>query len=126
MRKERTEQVVFVARVREFYPDVLIFAIPNGGSRRPGEGAGLKAQGVLAGVPDVFVAEPRGHWAGLFVEMKREDGGRTTDAQDRVQEELVARGYSVVVAAGAEEAWRCVEVYLRLPRPRRSRFVFER
>ena len=32
-RREHTEQAKVVAKVRAFYPDVVVAAIPNGGSR---------------------------------------------------------------------------------------------
>jgi len=54
------------------YPELkTAFAIPNGGKRDLREAANMKAQGVKAGVYDVFIPVPRGPWHGLFVEMKR-------------------------------------------------------
>ena len=46
---EHTEQVKLVQRVRAFYPDVIIAAIPNGGSRTAQERLRLHGEGVLAG-----------------------------------------------------------------------------
>lgn len=37
----------------------LLFAIPDGGRRDAVTGAHLKAEGVRAGVPDMFLAVPR-------------------------------------------------------------------
>ena len=48
---EHTEQVKLVQRVRAFYPDVIIAAIPNGGSRTAQERLRLHGEGVLAGMP---------------------------------------------------------------------------
>lgn len=56
---ERESQRTVVQYVRMKYPDVVIFAIPNGGSRNKIEAANLKKDGVLAGVPDLFIARAR-------------------------------------------------------------------
>ena len=53
--KEDNLQKACVTWFRLQYPDVVIFAIPNGGSRNPIEAAKLKATGTLAGVADLFV-----------------------------------------------------------------------
>jgi hypothetical protein len=46
------------------------FAIPNGGARNPVTGAKLKAEGVLAGVWDLFLAVPKGSYGGCWIETK--------------------------------------------------------
>jgi VRR-NUC domain len=104
MRSESTEQVLFVARVRQFHPDALILSIPNGGKRDPRVAAQMKREGVLPGAPDLFVPEPRGDWHGLFIEMKRLDG-RTSKDQDVVHRQLTERGYKVDVCHGADQAY---------------------
>lgn len=110
---ESHQQVLFVARVRTFLPEILIFAVPNGGNRNPREAANLKKEGVLAGVPDLVVAEPRGRFHGLYIEMKRADGkGATSKAQKDVMARLVERGYAVSVCHGQDEAWERLNDYL--------------
>lgn len=112
MRSEKTEQVTFVSRVRHFYPGTLVFAIPNGGNRNAKEAAGLKREGVLAGVPDLMIAEPRGGFCGLFIEMKRKTGGRVSAEQKELISKLRARGYRAEVARGVDEAWALFEEYM--------------
>ncbi len=68
---EHDEQVGFVNWFRAKFAGVLIFAVPNGGKRSISAGKKFKAEGVVAGVPDLFVPE----W-NLWVEMKRASGGR--------------------------------------------------
>ena len=113
-RSEHQEQVDLVARVRNFYPDVLFFAVPNGGKRGMREAVRLKAEGVLAGVPDLVFAEPRGTHHGLYLEMKRV-GGRVSAPQARIIASLLIRGYAAEVAEGVDEALKIVERYLALP-----------
>ena len=67
VRSEHLEQREFVSWFRKRWPSVRIFAIPNGGIRGATTGARLKAEGVSAGVPDLYVPA----WK-LWIEMKRE------------------------------------------------------
>ena len=93
-------------------PAALMFAVPNGGARSAVTGARLKAEGVLAGVPDVFLAFPAGGLHGLFIEMKRAKGGATSTAQKIVGEILSRAGYGVAVCHGWQDARGCIEQYL--------------
>ena len=114
-RTEHQEQVELVARVRHFHSGTLVFAIPNGGQRGKQEAVRLKAEGVLAGVPDLLIPEPRGLYHGLFVEMKRA-GGKATADQRRLIRALQGRGYCVLLAdRGSDHAFALVEDYLALP-----------
>lgn len=94
------------------WPDAVMFAVPNGGWRTVRTATRLKAEGVLAGVPDVFLAAPRGSSHGLFVEMKRKTGGSVSKAQKLVMARLRAAGYACFVCRGFDEARKTVEGYL--------------
>ena len=111
MRSESTEQTILVARLRQFHPDLLVMSIPNGGKRDPRVAAQMKREGVLPGAPDLLVAEPRDGQHGLFVEMKRQKGGRVSEDQKTVHDKLKARGYEVVVCEGADSAYVAVLRY---------------
>lgn len=76
-----------------------IFAIPNGEARSRTTGAKLKAEGVSAGVPDLFIPEIL-----TWVEMKRADGGVVSDAQENWHTYLRGLGHRVIVAHGLEDA----------------------
>lgn len=110
-RIEHTEQARVVARVRAFYPDVIVAAIPNGGSRTAQERVSLHAEGVLAGMPDFCVLRASGGFYGLFVEMKT-DEGVVSKEQIRVCARLRDEGYRVEVARSADQAFAIVEEYL--------------
>lgn len=79
------------------------FAIPNGGKRSIGVAVKMKAEGVKAGVPDIFVPVPCGGFFGLFVEMKRKRGGSVSEEQRAFIASLDPR-YKVEICKGAEEA----------------------
>lgn len=114
-KSESAEQIKFVGRVRHFYPDVVIFSIPNGGWRRGQEATKLKEEGTLAGASDLVVAEARGGWFGLFVEMKRADPSiEPSDVQAQFIDDVRARGYRAEVAHGCEAAWTLFQEYMSL------------
>ncbi len=105
---EHDEQTNFVREFRLRWPDVLIFAIPNGGKRSKAAAAKLRAEGVVAGVPDLCVPA----W-GLWVEMKRSKGGRLSPDQAGVKRYLETNcGGAVLVCKGAADAMRQVMEFL--------------
>ena len=95
------------------YPELkLLFHIPNGGQRSKSEAARFKAEGVKPGVPDIFLPVARGHWNGLFIELKRQKGGKISPAQRKWQEELLRHGYISTIACGWKDAAKIIEDYL--------------
>ena len=98
---EHLEQVRLVAWFRRSYPGVRIFAVPNGGARSGLQGAKLKAEGVQAGVPDLFAPE----WL-LWVEMKRESGGVVSPVQRDWIAYLEGIGHRCIIGHGFEDAKR--------------------
>lgn len=100
---EHEEQRELVRRFRQQFPDVRIFAIPNGGHRNLKVAAKLKAEGVAAGAPDLYVPE----WH-LWIEMKRRSGGRVSPAQSDWHDYLRGIGDTVIVAAGADAAMEAI------------------
>jgi len=108
---EHIDQVKVVQHFRAFYPDIIIAAIPNGGDRSPQERVRLHSEGVLAGMPDLCVLEPKNGFHALFVEMKTK-AGVVSDKQSAVGLQLNAKGYRAVVARSAAEAIKSIEDYL--------------
>ena len=122
-----------LAAVADDYPEVsLLFAIPNGaklpygrtkdGERFSRQGAILKAEGLKAGVPDMFLPVSRPFrlrapgarsitWHGLFIELKREKG-KLQDSQREWLYFLRQQGYACVVAFGHAEAFEAIIAYL--------------
>lgn len=104
---EDTEQTL-VIRWAELqlckYPDLeMLFHIPNGGKRNVREAARFKQMGVKAGVPDLFLAAPRGTFHGLFIEMKSPKG-TVRENQKKWLKRLTKQGYDTAVCYGFEEA----------------------
>ena len=96
------------------YPELKnMFAIPNGGKRSKSEAGRLKASGVKAGVPDIFLAVPKGGYAGLFIEMKV-GKNKTSKDQDEWIERLMRAGYRCAVCYGFETARYEIEEYLKI------------
>lgn len=91
----------------------LLFAVPNGGLRHIGTARKLRAEGVVAGVADLFLAVPAGPYHGMFIEMKRQRFGRQSDAQKDFSSKVFAMGYVYFLAHGAVDAEKNIEAYLR-------------
>jgi hypothetical protein len=106
---EHQEQRLFVMWFRQTHSPVRIFAIPNGGLRSKSTAAKLKVEGVVSGVPDLFIPAWR-----LWVEMKRVKGGRLSPEQKDWIEYLEANGYTALVCHGAEDAKLKIEQFLEI------------
>jgi hypothetical protein len=105
---EHMEQAALVMWFRRAYPDTLIFAIPNGGLRSKSQAMKLKVEGVVPGIPDLFIPA----WK-LWIEMKKVKGGKITTEQQLMIDYLQSVGYCVVVGLGAEDARRKISQFLR-------------
>jgi hypothetical protein len=71
----------------------------------------MVAEGLTAGVLDVFVAVPATLWHGLFLEFKR-PGGRMTPAQQQFAETAHRNGYATARVQSTEEAIEMTVRYL--------------
>lgn len=109
--EEHNLQVACINWLRLQHPNTFIFAIPNGGARNAVTGAMLKAEGVVAGVPDLFIAEACGGWNGLFIEMKTKKGV-LSERQKNVIAVLKQRGYLTAVCRSFEDFRQVCTAYL--------------
>jgi len=116
-RTEHAEQAAFIEwceRQKNTYPALAwLFAIPNGGKRHVTVARQMKAEGVRAGVPDLFLPTRRGPYAGLFLETKVKPN-RTTREQRTWLEHLEGEGYAAAVCYGCDELIETVLWYLGL------------
>ena len=109
---EEDEQKEFAAWLDR--KGVLWFHIPNERKATALALYELERQGLKKGVPDNFIAEPRGKYHGLFVELKRakKSLSRKTNEQKEWIKALDEKGYKAVFCFGAEEAKRITLKYL--------------
>lgn len=94
---------------------VMLHAVPNGGERNVVIATKLKATGVKAGVPDLFLDVPRHGMHGLRIELKRhknKGGGRPTSQQLDWAARYHALGYGWCLAWGWLEARDILVQYL--------------
>lgn len=112
----------------QWFPDLeYAFAVPNGGSRGDTEqsrkiaGGAIKAEGGKAGVPDLMVPIPRLHvgtnclYAGLFIEMKKLDGGDGGSKEQHTYNQFLNRmHYKAVFCNGWKEAVAEIRKYLEI------------
>lgn len=113
MRHAESAEQQYLVRWARLHPVArLMYAIPNGGARSKVTAAILKAEGVLAGVPDLHLPVARGGAHSLYIEMKA-GKGRLEAHQAQIIDLLVAEGHVVVVAWAWDRAAEWVEAYLR-------------
>lgn len=72
----------------------------------------LKAQGLTVGCSDYFLAVPQKNYSGLWLELKREKGGKASDNQLNFLKRMKHMGYEAVLAHGFEEAKYFIEEYM--------------
>ncbi len=114
MLTEHQEQVLLIKWFDlQYRGRIVLFAIPNGGQRNLLVAKKMKAEGVRAGVPDLFLAVPNKDYAGLFIEMKKEKGGVVSEYQKIMLSRLEQAGYKCTVCKGFEEAKAEIEEYLK-------------
>ena len=108
---EREEQKQLVRYLQ--WNRIPFYAVPNGGSRNPIEAKNMKAEGVSAGVPDICIPVPNKKYHGLYIEMKRQKGGRVSEKQKEWIERLNKLGYMAVVCKGHKVAIETVQDYMK-------------
>ena len=89
----------------------LLYANANGGKRSKATAGKMKAEGVKAGVPDLFLAVARHGYHGLYIEMKT-TRGRLSDDQKHWDEMLRGQGFRVEMCRGQDPAKELLLAYL--------------
>lgn len=114
MQKEHIEQKLLIRWFRMQYPAIskCLFAIPNGGIRHIRTALKLKEEGVLAGVPDLFLMIPKGDYHGMFIEMKAEKG-KIQPSQQQFLDIANNLNYKAIVCYGYEKAKESIQNYLQ-------------
>ena len=122
--EEEEQEKVFswVNEKMDKYPELaLCHASLNGVKLSPGAAVKAKRQGMIKGIPDIFlpVMEPEDGVMshphhGLFIEMKRKMGGKVSAEQMITLDALNAQGFLAVVCHGADEAIETIKDYLNI------------
>lgn len=94
-----------------------LHAVPNGGHRHPATAGKLKAEGVKAGCPDVYLDVARHGFHGLRIELKapkegKLKAGRLSPEQAKWLEFLGQQGYLAAVCVGWEAARDTIISYM--------------
>ena len=106
--KEARIQAAVIEWIRWCAPQVVAYAVPNGGLRTKSEAARLKWQGVLPGIPDIGLVFPGGQ-AGFFeVKPPKE---YLSDEQKEMLPRLEALGARCAVVRSIEDARAAFEVW---------------
>lgn len=93
----------------------LLFSIPNAGKRSAQEANWMIAEGLKAGVPDLFLAVMRHGKSGLFIEMKSSTG-KLSENQIKWRDRLINQGYEWALCRSANEAIDVICRYLEITR----------
>lgn len=115
--REDADQIALVqwARLQEgAHPELhWFYHIENEGKRTPAQGARAKALGLKAGVADFCLPCARGGFHALYIELKREAGGRVSAEQRRFLADMRAENNCAVVCRGFDAAREEILAYLR-------------
>lgn len=98
--------------IRRQYPQLkFLYHIPNERSDKR-QASILKKMGVKRGVPDLCLPVASGKYHGLYIEMKRSEGGVVSDDQLWWKEQLTGNGYACVICKGWEAGKEALLWYL--------------
>jgi len=100
--KESAVQIAIINRLA--LHGVTCIHIPNGGTRDPREARALKAQGVMAGTPDLICIGDGGRVAWLEVKRPGYSPSAVTASQRDMHDLLRRRGHLVAIVTSQDEA----------------------
>ena len=106
---EESIQVACVKWFRLQYPNLVIFAVPNGGSRNLYEAKNMKESGTLAGVADLVIVGNGGKV--LFVEMKA-GKNKQEDSQILFQNKVEKLGHKYIICRSKEQFMKEVDLWV--------------
>lgn len=99
------------------YPNLDLLHCSLNGVKLTKTQAGIaKGQGMLSGVPDLFLPVPQQNYHGLYIEMKSEKG-RLTENQEWFLSKTEGLGYKAAVCYSANEAIAVIEEYYKQKSP---------
>ena len=108
---EHNLQMKCVRYFRLKYKKYLIYAIPNGGYRTRTTAKKLKLEGVVAGIPDLFIPVARQGFHGMYIEMKNGKAGKISKKQKEIMAYLESEGYKIALCRDLDEFMKEVDEY---------------
>lgn len=127
MIKKEEQLHLSIARYLKYqYPGIIFRTdFAAGIKMNIGQAVRHKAMQSGAGFPDLFIAEPRGGYHGLFIEIKKDisqvlkkNGQFVSNQHIREQAEMLRRlsekGYKAVFGCGFEHCIRIIDDYFKL------------
>jgi hypothetical protein len=124
VKREEKVQLAVCKYLRDNYPDVVFWCDLASGMRLPIHIAAMnKRMRSSRGIPDLFIAQPRGVLSGLFLEFKgpdvqvfKKDGSLRSDNHLQEQENVLIKlrdcGYKAEFACGYAQAVEIIDAYL--------------
>lgn len=113
---EAIEQAKVIAWARASernYPYLqLLHCSLNGVKMTKAQAGRAIAQGMLSGVPDLFLPVPKNGYHGLFIEMKY-GSNKVTENQEKFLQNAANVGFAVSVCYSAQEAIKRIEDYYK-------------
>lgn len=111
--EESQLQIECVNWYRHEYPKIanLLFSIPNGGLRSYKTARTMKAEGIRAGVSDLFLMVSHPRYNGLWIEMKSEKGILSAE-QKEFHKDAEANGYAIAICKSKAEFILTIKYYL--------------
>lgn len=109
-------QVASMRYIRLQYPDAISFHVSNEGisgsrAKQGAYGTKQKRMGVLSGVSDVIILEPKGIYHGLMIELKSKKG-RISDSQKLFLSRCDSKNYKTHVCRSIDEVVLAVDEYM--------------
>lgn len=128
MKKEENVHKAVCKYLKYQYPGVIFFSEPSGIRVSIGMAKLLQSLRSCDSLPDLFIAEPKGERAGLFIEIKNSpgelylksgmiSGEKHIQEQKKVLELLTKKGYHAVFGPGFEACVKIIDAYLTIKNP---------
>lgn len=122
--KEKNLQLAVCKFLKLQYPQVIFRSDLGGIKLTMGQAVQVKAIQHSRAFPDLFIAEPKNGFSGLFLELKRtgervwlKNGSLSTDEhiqeQNKMLKNLRQRGYRAEFAIGIDDAINQINNYLK-------------
>lgn len=89
------------------------FSIPNEGKRSLINGKSLVSMGLKKGASDIFIMIPTRIYSGMFLEIKREKGSKTSPEQIEFMNKANSQGYYACIGKGFDNCIAEITNYLK-------------